>query len=151
MIGAADLAMICLIALSLVIYVGEPLIRRPSSTANRHDTDDTIAHLVLQKETLYGAIRDLDFDFHTGKVDHQDYHELRQQLEREAVQLLRQLDVVDPRVVLDETIEQQVRLLRQRRTSRADDGGQGVCASCRSALEADDHFCPLCGHTVRLA
>ena len=34
---------------------------------------------------LYGAIRDLDFDFQTGKVDQKDYAELRQQLEREAV------------------------------------------------------------------
>ncbi len=77
------------------------------------------AGLLRQKDTLYTAIRDLVFDFQTGKVDQQDYVELRQQLEREAVQVLRLLDTSDPGAVLDAALEQHIARLRQRPTEIA--------------------------------
>ena len=44
-------------------------------------------------------------------MDQKDYAELRQQLEREAVQILRQIDATDPLVALDHEIEQQVLIM----------------------------------------
>ena len=95
-----DLAVICLMAICVVIGVGEPLARRWSYRVHGQENGDDTERLSLQKEMLYGAIRDLDFDFQTGKVDQKDYAELRQQLEREAAQILRQLDAADPLVRL---------------------------------------------------
>src|SRR5206468_8377355 len=83
---AVDIAVICLMALGVVVGVGEPLARRWSYRVYGHEDGHDIERLLLQKEMLYGAIRDLDFDFQTGKVDQKDYAELRQQLESEAVQ-----------------------------------------------------------------
>ena len=103
-----DLVVICLMAMCVVIGVGEPLARRWSYKVHEQESDDDTERLLLQKEMLYGAIRDLDFDFQTGKVDQKDYAELRQQLEREALQILRQLDAADPLVALDHEIEHQV-------------------------------------------
>ncbi len=100
---------------------------------------------------LYGAIRDLDFDFQTGKVDQKDYAELRQQLEREAVQILRQLDAVDPLVAFDNELEQQVLALRQRSTSTSCGSEREACSSCGTPLEEDENFCPFCGHALRLS
>ena len=81
---AIDIAVICLMAICVVIGVGEPLARRWSYRVQGHESDDDTERLLLQKEMLYGAIRDLDFDFQTGKVDQKDYAELRQQLETHA-------------------------------------------------------------------
>jgi len=148
---AIDVAIIALIAMSLVVYVGEPLVRRVSSKPHGREGDDATEGLLLQKEMLYVAIRDLDFDFQTGKVDQKDYAELRQQLERQAVQILRQLDAVDPLLAFDNEVEHQVLILRQRRAPTANDTGREMCASCRTSLEPGANFCPSCGQALRLS
>jgi hypothetical protein len=98
---------------------------------------------------LYGAIRDLDFDFQTGKVDQKDYAELRQQLENEAVQILRQLDAADPPVALDHEIKQQVSALRRYGASTVCGSSRESCFGCGTPLENGENFCPCCGQALR--
>jgi hypothetical protein len=145
-----DVAIICLMAICIVIGVGEPLVRRVSYSPQSREGDNETEHLLLQKEMVYGAIRDLDFDFQTRKVDQKDYTELRQQLEKDAVQILRQLDAVDPLVVFDNEIEQQVLALRRRDTVTSCDSSREPCSSCGTPLEEDENFCPCCGQALRL-
>ena len=147
---AIDVAIIGLMAIGLVVWVGEPLVRRVSYTSHGREENNDAGSLLLQKEMLYGAIRDLDFDFQTGKVDQKDYGELRQQLEREAVDILRQLDTVDPLVMFDNEVERQVVGLRRRHISTTRGSGQETCPSCGTPLESDDNFCPSCGQALRL-
>jgi len=144
-----DLVVICLMAIGLVVWVGEPLLRRVASPPHGPVDDDSAERLGLQKEMLYVALRDLDFDFQTGKVDQKDYAELRQQLEAEAVQTLRQLDAVDPLVAFDHEVEQQVLSLRRRYPSTAYGAGHALCPSCRTPLESDENFCPACGQALQ--
>jgi zinc-ribbon domain len=145
-----DVAIICLMAICVVVGVGEPLVRRPSYRPHSRESDNEIERLLLQKEMVYGAIRDLDFDFQTRKVDQKDYAELHQQLEREAVQILRQLDAVDPLVAFDNAIEQQVLALRQHRTATPCGSDRESCSNCGTSLEEDENFCPFCGQALRL-
>lgn len=144
-----DIAVICLMAICVVIGVGEPLVRRWSYRVYSYEGGDNTEQLLLQKEMLYGAIRDLDFDFQTGKVDQKDYAELRQQLEREAVQILRQLDAADPLVALDHEIEHQVLALRRPSAPTVYGSSQQSCFSCGIPLENDEDFCPCCGQALR--
>ncbi len=69
---AIDIAIICLMAVCVVVGVGEPLVRRLAYRPHGREGDNETERLLLQKEMLYGAIRDLDFDFQTGKVDQKD-------------------------------------------------------------------------------
>jgi len=147
---AIDVAIICLMAICVVIGVGEPLVRRLSYSLHSRENDNTTEHLLLQKEMLYGAIRDLDFDFQTKKVDQKDYTELRQQLETEAVYILRQLDAVDPLVAFDNEIEQQVLALRRPPMLTPCGSNPQLCSSCGILREEDENFCPSCGHALRL-
>ena len=144
-----DIAVICLMAICVVIGVGEPLVRRWSYRGHDHESDDASEMLLLQKEMVYGAIRDLDFDFQTGKVDQKDYAELRQQLEREAVHILRQLDAADPLVALDYEIEHQVLVLRQHSTSIVCGAHRDACSDCGTPCENGEYFCPCCGQALR--
>jgi hypothetical protein len=146
---AIDIAVICLMAICVVIGVGEPLVRRWSYRIHDHEGNDDTERLLLQKEMVYGAIRDLDFDFQTGKVDQKDYAELRQQLESEAVQILRQLDAADPLIALDHEIEQQVLALRRHSALTVCDSNRESCCGCGTPLENSENFCPGCGQALR--
>jgi zinc ribbon protein len=146
---ALDIVVICLMAICLVVGVGEPLARRRLYSVRCDEGDNDTERLLLQKEMLYGAIRDLDFDFQTGKVDQQDYAELRQQLEGEAVQILRQLDAADSLVALDHEIEQQVLALRRHSASTVCGSHRDSCSGCGTPLDDGENFCPYCGQAAR--
>jgi len=109
-----DLIMMLGMTVSIVVLVGEPFVRRPRPSPADDPSAAVRADLLLQKDTLYTAIRDVAFDFQTGKVDQQDYVELRQRLEREAIQVLRLLDTSAPGAALDAALEQHIARLRQR-------------------------------------
>lgn len=138
-----DVVVILLMAIGFVVFVGEPFVRRTAAYWLTHDEQPEVEILSLQKETLYTAIRDLDFDFQTGKMDKTDYTELRGRLEGEALQVLRSLDDVDPLAALDKDLERQI--LDLRRQPRATDD---VCRGCGAALEGGEKFCPSCGQSL---
>lgn len=79
------------------------------------------------------ALRDLDFDFRTGKVSDEDYPALRAQLVAEAAQY------VDREKEQEDKIEA---LIRARKTKSTH---ERVCSQCGKALDRDAHFCPHCG------
>ena len=89
-----DSVVILFVAVGLAVFVVSPLFRQQSGTVSRSPEEDELEQLTLHKETLYTAIRDLDFDFQTDKVDDRDYRELRHHLETEAIELLRRMDEV---------------------------------------------------------
>jgi hypothetical protein len=139
-----NMVIILLMGLGLVILVAEPLVRPPAPWQSGNDEPE-LERLALQKETLYTAIRDLDFDYQTGKVDQGDYAELRQHLEGEALQVLRRLDEVDPLAGLDDELERQILAVRQSRSEAQVGAAAGVCPGCHSPLQGDENFCPACG------
>lgn len=120
-----DTLVIVLLALALVVFLGEPFLH-PTVSALSSGEEDARTALTLQKATLYTAIHDLDFDFRTGKVDQQDYEELRSQLEKEAATVLRQLD--------QETLH-----------SSSMPASQGQCPHCSIPLQGGENYCPSCG------
>jgi predicted nucleic acid-binding Zn ribbon protein len=91
------------------------------------------------REATLSALRDLDFDFKTGKVSEEDYQPLRAQLLAEAARYLES----------EEKEEQQLEeLIRARRA-----GQQGAlkCEHCDAPIQADQRFCARCGAAVENA
>jgi hypothetical protein len=141
-----DLLVMLLIALGLVVFVADPLVRGTASGTQTSAAGQEIERLALQKETLYTAILDLDFDFQTAKVEQNDYTALRQQLEREAVHVLQQIDAVDPLAELDSAIERRIAALRQQPLPLA--VPVTTCQHCGTELQGDERFCPACGQSL---
>lgn len=89
-----------------------------------------------QREAILAALRDLDFDFKTGKVGEEDYQPLRTQLLAEAALY------IEAEKKEDEQLEA---MIRARRNVQQ----QGLkCQHCESPVEAGQHFCSKCGSAV---
>ena len=146
---AADIVVIVIMALGLVAWVGEPLVRRRRVRDAAEDArSDAIERLVLQRETLYTAIRDLDFDHQTGKVDAEDHAVLRRQMEEEAALVLRDLDLADPSADIDFAAEQHILAYRQKEVA-ATPVSDPTCAACGTTLADDAACCSICGQDVK--
>ena len=146
--NTADIVVIVVMAIGLVAWIGEPLVRRGRMQEAEADAQaDAIERLTLQKETLYTAIRDLDFDHQTGKVDAEDHAALRRQMEAEAADILRQLDLADPLADLDLVAEREILAYRQKEDAASED----TCPTCGTGLAADATYCPICGQLLKPA
>ena len=87
------------------------------------------------KDTL-AAIRDLDFDFQTGKVSREDYETLRTQLVIQAAEYL-QMERQE-----EEKLEAMIRARLQAVKPSV------KCGKCGGKIGPQDHFCPTCGVVV---
>ncbi len=88
------IAAFILIAAGVLLFVFTPLF----------DTRDTITQisrrearrrdLIEQRDMVYEAIRELDFDHRMGKVEEDDYRQTRARYTAQAVELIKSLDKV---------------------------------------------------------
>jgi hypothetical protein len=152
-------------AAAAFLYVGWPYLRaQPGARVPR---EHALTELRRKRDTIYEALRELDFDAQTGKISGQDHAELSERYKRQAIALLKQLDerTRDELLAIDAEIEREVAARRttKRRTglrclacgAAMDPGDRfcrqcGVprsrsCGSCRGEVEIGDRFCPRCG------
>ena len=139
-----DVIFIMGVMVSTAGLLSAPCMRRPRP-CREDDTDaSSRAGLLQQKDTLYTAIRELEFDFQTGKVDHQECAALRQQLEWEVGQVLHLLDAFEPCTALEAVREQHIAQLCQRPTGVSPVLPAGACLNCGAGLQSDEPRCPSC-------
>jgi len=86
-----------------------------------------------RRAAVLSALRDLEFDFKTGKVGEEDYTPVRAQLMAEAAQFIEQ----------EQEEEKKLEALIQ--TRRVAHEAAILCEHCGTALEADQRFCSKCG------
>ena len=84
-------------------------------------------------EAILSALRDLDFDFKTGKISEEDYTPLRTHLVAEVAQYIE----------AEEKREKQLETLIQ--TRRATKKENTTCHHCGAPMKADQRFCSKCG------
>jgi hypothetical protein len=144
-----DVIFIMGVMVSTAGLLSAPCLRR-RRPCREDDTDaSSRAGLLQQKDTLYTAIRELEFDFQTGKVDQQEYTELRQQLEWEVVYVLHLLDACEPCTALEVAREQHIAPLRQRPTGVSPILPASACLSCGAGLQSNEPCCPSCAQEHR--
>lgn len=162
-----------IVAAITVAFILYPVFRT-SSIGRQYITDsvtgDRLAELMAQRDAVYEAIRDADFDLETGKLTEEDHRLMRERLTAEGVRLLQELDRLmqaEVREDLEREIEQEVAALRKtqpveqerERVSRRPasgaapraatvDGATVACPSCGEDVRADAQFCTHCGHSL---
>jgi hypothetical protein len=85
-----------LLAVAVVVVVALPFLREPVAADDRLDVreaeDDRRLELVEERDRALAALKELEFDHRTGKIDDADYRRLVGPLRREAAAALRSLD-----------------------------------------------------------
>jgi hypothetical protein len=88
------------IAVAVVAFVAAPfflLTGRSSEVAPKDP--DALTELLAEKETIYAAIQELDFDLKSGKLSAEDHQALRQRHEAQAAGVLRRIDELHQAVI----------------------------------------------------
>ncbi len=118
-----------------VAYISLPFRQR-----RRKDTNSSKAPIQHsgQREVVLNALRDLDFDFKTGKVSEEDYKPLRAQLMVEAAQYM------ETEKKGDDQLEQMIRARRAGKQEGA------RCQHCEALIRAGDLFCSSCGKRIEI-
>lgn len=84
------------IAVLVVAFVAAPffLLTRRSSTPVEDSSQgaEALQDLLAEKETIYAAIQELDFDFKSGKLSAEDHQVLRRRHESQAAAVLKSID-----------------------------------------------------------
>ena len=120
-------------------YIAQPLFGRARVVSALESPRD---QLLAERNALYVAIRDLDFDFQTGKLIEADYAAVREKYMARGIEILKQLDALEagrrqpgagpkPRKAIADDIEAAV---RARRADRA--GPQLVEDEIEAAVHA---------------
>lgn len=130
------LAVFAVMALSFGAIAWPFLGRRASSDAALKPPgprDD----LVIQRDTTYQALKELEFEYNLGNLSDEDYADLRERYRIQAAGILQKLetetDGADP---------------GEPPAEPSPDAPPLACPSCGQAIEGDDTYCWRCGERL---
>jgi len=178
-----NIAIIAIIVAAVAIYISLPFFRRTvdkeldnSEMLNNISEDPAVQKLKTlenQKDTLYSAIKDIEFDFSLGKLSAEDFQELNTKYKIEAAGVLKEIDSLSannekefldskdskieqeilsyrksrgPNVSLENELEREIAAFRTANKT----AGRFVCSGCGAQYGAEDVFCSKCGVKLQL-
>lgn len=101
--STAGLFLAVAITVGVATFVVWPLIAAPRTSPTPTSTDkpeqSSLAELQADREAILTTLRDLDFDFQTGKLIKEDYHRQREELVARGVETLRHIDALESDVI----------------------------------------------------
>lgn len=137
-----------LITLGVVLFVLQPLVTGRKAPLHRDDDEPTEAE--ARKRVALLALRDVEYDYATGKLDDEDYRHLRSELAAEALEAL-ELEGEETREPGDSDVGgypagRSVDELEQEIAAYRAALREGVlCSSCGHLNEGGSQFCAQCG------
>ena len=121
------------------VFVAYPLFRQRSRSPDAVD-DARFRELYSKRDTTYSMLKELEFDFQSGILTEEDYHDLEARYEKKAIAALRGIDNLKKGSQVEEEIEKQVSELRRSK-------GQ-FCTQCGAQYQEGDRFCSRCGKSL---
>ena len=88
-----------LMTLAVVAFVLSPFARHVAAPlTDGPDMAAELRELLALKAVAYETLQDIEFDFHAGKISPVDYQEMTDRYTREAVDLVRRIEVIEGRL-----------------------------------------------------
>lgn len=151
-----------LISLAALAYVVWPLVTRQAPPLAVED--DRLTDLLARKDTVLRSIKELEFDYHVGKLSAEDHQRFGERLNRQAIGLIQQLEKIAPEsATLDAMLEAEIAQRRQTvdktripavATPVVVANGAGsvaqarFCTQCGKRVETTHKFCANCGTPI---
>ncbi len=117
-----------LIFSTAMFFVGYPVFKGQGYRGKGQEENERLGGLIHKKELAYTAIKDLEFDYKTGKLSEEDYKELKNKYETEALLILKEIDEFGKKKTVKEADENAI-----------------FCSKCGAKLKIGDNFCFKCG------
>ena len=142
---------VVVMAFTAIGVVAWPLVRKKGDGKEPALVEDTeLGELLAQKDAALLAISELEADYEMRNLSQDDYVELRKKYEEQAMALLKSVDelrskrVIDAANDIDEEIEVLVTRMRGARDGRKIVSGN-TCPKCEAPVLPDAAFCSGCG------
>ena len=87
-----------MLVLTILAAVGIPLFAKISASSLFVERDPQLErykHLLVRKEEIFLSIKELEFDYKTGKLSQEDYKSSQRKLEAEALETLEEIDLME--------------------------------------------------------
>ena len=146
-IGATGLPQSASIGLAVVAAAaGAFFMFAPLRSASREKvaSESPLDRIHSERELIYTAIRDLDHDFETAKLEEADYTQMREELRAEAIELLRSEREATARAGQEGEPSNSASTASST-TSGSQPQTGAFCPSCGEAVTANWRFCSHCG------
>jgi hypothetical protein len=128
-----------LLVAAVVLYIIQPVLRGEWASLER-DVDEMTEAESRRRVTLL-ALRDVEYDYHTGKLDDRDYQDLRKELSAEALVALKAAHDEAEGGSADD-LEAEIAAVREGLRSGT------TCPACAHANPAGSRFCAACGRRL---
>ena len=128
-----------LLVAAVVIFILQPLITGQRASLVREDDERSEAEALRRVKLL--ALRDVEYDYATGKLDEEDYASLKAELSAEALEAL-EMSEREASGVGTEALEREIAAVRAGLESGT------TCTSCGFANDEGSRFCASCGHPL---
>ncbi|HZK49564.1 MAG TPA: zinc ribbon domain-containing protein [Thermoleophilia bacterium] len=139
MIGTLFGVVLALLAVGFIAY---PLLREQLGDDETFDLPEDLEVLLRRKESTYSALKELEFDFKTGKLSEGDFHELDARYRADALEILAAIDARDRGA-------SGAAGSRKGKVGGQKAGAAPACAECGETLKPGQRFCASCGAEVQ--
>jgi hypothetical protein len=136
-----------LIAVGMAVFVAMPLLARESAATSSLPVDVTpLADLKRRRLVVYENLKDLEFEYQSGKLAAQDYQSLKQNYLGEAATLMAASQDAEQLKEIDALLEREIAARRASRENRPPQ--DYVCPKCGFENPVPVKFCGECGAKI---
>ena len=133
------------LAVAVVVFVALPFLREPATASDvstsRAADDGCASQLMEERDRALAALKELEFDHRTGKVDDDDYRASSGPLRRAAADALQALDRCNAR----QSAEEELGRAGRRSARRSRRSRRSATARCGRVLTSGAHQVPAGG------
>ena len=136
------LVMGILIALVLVLLIQPIISGKDRAAQGWGENNRAVDELLRKKHALIREIKDIELDYHMGKIDKSDFEDLTEGYRQKAMLVIKEIDSKNGRQIKrKKTLINSEFVVPQNEIS-------GFCIECGSPLYNEAAFCGVCGHKI---
>ena len=145
-----------ILALLCIYFVSRPLLKSHSNLTVKTELRD----LVEEKERALASLRELEFDFQTGKIQEKEHRDLRAVLESKAIEMIQKIDATHKKYTslndnaISKQLEQEISALVLSQNSAGNqtttDLSIKCCNKCGTTGNINDRYCAQCGRLYEM-